>query len=60
MPFHVHDIFINSNQIKFKIDINNDELLKTIDGNIKKEKKQLIVIGSAKQHKAQVNYNMTF
>jgi hypothetical protein len=34
-------------QIKFYIDINNDELLETIYGNIRKEKKNLIIIGNA-------------
>jgi hypothetical protein len=34
-------------QIKFHIDINNDELLEIVYGNIKREKKKLIIIGNA-------------
>jgi hypothetical protein len=55
--FIVHDIFINSNEIKFEIDIKNDELLKIIHGNIFKNKKYLIIIThSVKQCRAQVHY----
>jgi hypothetical protein len=40
-------------KIKFEIDINNDELLKT---TWKHYKKKLIVIGSMQQHGAQIFY----
>ncbi len=47
-------MIFNPNYIKFKIDINNDELLKTIWEHKQKEKK-LIIIGNAKEYEAQVS-----
>jgi len=39
LSFHIHDMFINSN--KFDININNDELLKTIWEHKKRKKKKI-------------------
>jgi hypothetical protein len=52
--FIVHDIYISSNQTKFAIDINNDELLETIHRNVRRGGKKLIGTSSVKQHGAQV------
>jgi hypothetical protein len=34
-------------QIKFDIDINNDELLEILYGNMRREKNKFIIIGNA-------------
>jgi len=56
VPFHIHDIYINSN-FKFDDDINNDELLKTGKAkNIsKRPKKELPTIGIA-QHPSSIGW----
>jgi hypothetical protein len=61
MAFHVHEM--NINLIKFDIDINNDELLKTIwkhKGKKKKKKKKVDWhhTGSAQQPGAQIYKRM--
>jgi hypothetical protein len=49
--FHVLEIYIKFNSIKLNIDINNDELLRTI---WKHKKKSKTIDCSAKEHGAQI------
>jgi hypothetical protein len=43
-------------KLKSKIDMNNDELLETVHGNIRGWKEWLLIIGCVKQHGVQASH----